>query len=44
MYLEISKIMSAHANLGYRATKRQHEEDVKPWRNWKRKFGYTKRN
>ena len=29
--------MDAQTNLGHRATKRRHEEEAKPWRNWKRK-------
>ena len=33
--------MAAQANFGHRATKRRHEKDVKPWRNWKLKSTFN---
>ena len=33
--------MAVQTNLGHRATKRRHEEDTKPWRNWKRKSAFN---
>ena len=34
-------MMAAQANLGHRATKRRHEEDVKPWITWNRKSAFN---
>ena len=33
--------MAAQTNLGHRATKHRHKEDVIPWRNWKRKSAFN---